>query len=100
MFGGRPSDPRYRVVRLSGEEHRILIAGSGIPVVIPFQGTGLPLIETTKNPILLYCKRFLHCKAQGRWAFARGWLFVCGLAANVCLGVVLYLLCHIILWEL
>ena len=37
MFGGRPSDPRYRVVRLSGEEHRILIAGSGIPVVIPFQ---------------------------------------------------------------
>ena len=37
MFGGRPSDPRNRVVRLSGEEHRILIAGSGIPVVIPFQ---------------------------------------------------------------
>ena len=46
------------------------------------------------------CEVHLHCKAQGRWAFARGWLFVCGLAANVCLGVVLYLLSHIILWEL
>ena len=48
MFGGRPSDPRYRVVRLSGEEHRILIAGSGIPVVIPFQDLPNKVAERKK----------------------------------------------------